>query len=151
MLERGEDVRRRRRCLKEKMLEREEDVGRRRGCWKENSLTLTDGSHQDQDLSNSCNARGLLVLGAKSAKGIGTSLPKSGHDNNPAEAIAVQNCLTQVCDCEDAEQNGESHCRGKVGKVHPQRIASIRRNVAIEAGSCVRAEAGRARLGWEVE
>jgi hypothetical protein len=82
-------------------------------------LVLTDRSYQDQDLSNSCNAGGLLVLGAKCTESIGTSLPKSGHDDNPAEAIAVENCLTQMCDCDDAEQNGESYCRGEVWKVHP--------------------------------
>jgi hypothetical protein len=99
--------------------------------------TLTDGSYQDQDLSNKCNAGGLLVLGAKSAECIGTSLPKSGHDDDPAKAIAVYNCLNEVCDCEHAKQNGESYCGREVWEVHPQRITCFRRNVAIDTGSCV--------------
>jgi hypothetical protein len=128
--------------------------------WEENvrkrrplsfSLTLTDRSYQDQDLSNKCNARGLLILRPKCAENVSGRLPKRSHDDDPTEAIAIQNCLTQVCDCENTEQNGKSYCRREVREVHPQRITCICRNVTIDAGSCVCAEARRAGLDWKIE
>jgi len=92
-----------------------------------------------------------LVLGTKSAKYIGASFPKSGHDDDPAESIAVHDCLNQMCDCEHAKQDGEGYRCGEVGKVYPQRIACLRRDVAIKPRSRIRAEARRAGLGWKIK
>ena len=85
-------------------------------------LRLTNRGCQDQDLCNSRNARRLLVLGAKSAERISASLPDSGHDDDPAEAVLVLHCLAQMRDQKDAEKNGKRNCRGEVREVHPQGV-----------------------------
>src|SRR5689334_3486785 len=105
-------------------------VGRRRVSI---CTILTYGRHQYQDLSYQCDAGGLLVLRAKGTKGIGTTLPKRCHHDNPAEPIVVYDRLAEMCNCEDPKQNRERYRCGKSRGVRPHRVACLCRNVSIDA------------------
>jgi hypothetical protein len=101
------------------------------------STGLTDGSHQNQDLRNRCDARGLLVLRTQGAGYVRASLPECSHDNNPAEAVAVHERLNKMRNSADAEEDREEYGGGEAGRVLPKGIASVGGNVAMRGRSCI--------------
>lgn len=98
---------------------------------------LTDGRHQNKNLRHRRNARRLLVLRTQSAEHVCASFPECSHDYDPAEAIAVDECLGEMRNCEGAEEDGEDYGSGKAGRVLPEGIAGLGRDVAVGGGSCV--------------
>ena len=98
---------------------------------------LTDWSNQDKNLRNCCNARGLLILRTKSAEHVCASLPKRSHNDDPTEAVAIDQGLGEMCNSEDTEEDGEDYRSGEAGRVLPEGIASLCGHVAVGGGSCV--------------
>ena len=98
---------------------------------------LTDRRHQYQDLCNCRNARRLLVFRTQCAGHVRASLPEGSHDDNPAKAIAVDERLGKMRDCESAEEDGEDYSDGEVGRVLPKGVAGFGGDVAMRGGSCV--------------
>jgi hypothetical protein len=98
---------------------------------------LTDGRHQNKNLRHRRKARRLLVLCTQSAEHVCASLPDCSHDYDPAEAIAVDQRLGKMRDCEGAEEDGEDDGSGKAGRVLPEGIAGLGGDVAVGGGSCV--------------
>ena len=115
------------------------------------NTVLTDWRHQDKDLRNCRNARGLLVFRAQSTEYICARLPERSHDDNPAKAIAVDQRLGEMRDREGAEEDGEEYRSGKAGRVLPEGIAGLGGDVAMRGGGCVCCCARRACVDWEIE
>jgi hypothetical protein len=114
------------------------------------TIILTNGGHQDQNLCDNRDARRLLVFRAKSAEYVCTSFPEGGHDNDPAEAIAVKDRLEEMCNGEETEKDREDYRSTEAGRVLPQRIASFGRNVAVSGRSGVRTRARCAGVDWQI-
>lgn len=99
--------------------------------------TLTNRRHQDKNLRDCCRARRLLVLRTQSAEYVCASLPECGHDDDPAEAVAIDDGLGKMRDGQDAEEDREYYGGGEAGRVLPEGIASLGGDVAMSGGSCV--------------
>ena len=95
---------------------------------------LTDGRHQYKDLCDRRNARRLLVFRAQRAAHVCASLPECCHDDHPAKAIAIDQRLSEMRNCEGAEEDRENYSSGKAGRVLPEGIASLGGDVAMRSG-----------------
>lgn len=95
---------------------------------------LTDGRHQYKDLCDRRNARRLLVFRAQRAAYVCAGLPECRHDDHPAKAIAVDQRLSEMRNCEGAEEDRENYSSGKAGRVLPEGIAGFGGYVAMRSG-----------------
>lgn len=74
-------------------------------------------SEQDQQLADSHEHAGCLIVHAEDAKYEADALPCHGHDHHPAEGLAVPDGLGEVCDEEAGEEHGEDDGGGVGGAV----------------------------------
>ena len=96
--------------------------------------TLTDGRHQHKYLRDRRSARRLLVFRAQRAGHVRASLPECRHDDHPTKAIAIDQRLSKMRNCEGAEEDREDYSGGKAGRVLPEGIAGLGRDVAMRSG-----------------
>lgn len=60
-----------------------------------------------------------MVLRTKSSEYVCASLPEGSHDDNPAEAIAIQNRLGKMSNGEKTEEDRKDDRNTEAGRVLP--------------------------------
>ena len=76
----------------------------------------------------------MLVSRAERAEYEGDELPDCACDEYPAEALSMEDCEAYVCECEEAEEEGEDYGGGEGGVVLVERVAGVGWDVAVGIG-----------------
>ena len=70
-------------------------------------------------------SRAVRALDGEAAENKGRGFPDSAHDEDPAEFLAVVECLIDVVGCCKAEEDAEEDCGWEGGAVVPVAIGVI--------------------------